>query len=443
MSAILHRSLNGSIDSISKAEGVWITDSSGKVYLDALAGGVAVCCLGYGNERVNAAISKQLHESSYFHTSFFTSDAAEILAQELTSLAPGDLNYVVYSSGGSESVETALKLARQYWVEKGEPTRRLVISRHQSYHGGTLGTLAVGGNKGRRETYAPMLFQAHFIPPCYYYRDAQSGESENEYGVRAAAFLEQKILELGPENVSSFICEPVVGATLGCVAAAEGYLKEIRRICDTYGVILIFDEVMCGAGRTGRYFACEHDGVTPDILAVAKGLGGGFQPIGATLVSEKIYRTLKNGSALLKHGFTYMGHSVACAAALEVLRVVKEENLLSNVRERGKQLFNELTETVGDHPNVGNIRGIGLFVGVELVCDKVTKKPFPASKQLNQKLKKIAFANGLLIYPNGGTVDGKEGDHVLFSPAYTITASEITQIVSLFKTSLEQALTNE
>lgn len=440
MSAILHRSLSGSPASISKAQGVWITDNSGKIYLDALSGGVAVSCLGYGNERVNSAIAAQLKESAYFHTSFFTSDAAELLAQELTSIAPGELNYVVYSSGGSEAVETALKLARQYWVEKGESSRRFVISRNQSYHGGTLGTLAVGGNKTRREIYAPMLFEAHFISPCFYYRQAEQGESESDYGVRAAAELEKKILELGAENVSTFICEPIVGATLGCVPAAEGYLKEIRRICDAYGVILIFDEIMCGAGRTGRYFACEHDEVVPDILTIAKGLGGGFQPIGATLVSEKIYEALKAGSGLLKHGFTYMGHSVSCAAALEVFRIIKEDELLPQVSLRGEQLFSELKREVGGHPNVGDIRGRGLFVGVELVQDKSTKQPFSPGEKINSKLKNVAFANGLLIYPNGGTVDGISGDHVLFSPAYTVSPGEVSEVVSRFKACLNEVL---
>lgn len=439
MSAILHRVLSGNIPSISQAAGVWITDSTGKRYLDALAGGVAVACLGYGNERVSQAVHAQLQQAAYFHTSFFTSDSAEQLASALVECAPGELGRVVFSSGGSEAVETALKLARQYWVEKGELSRRYIISRKQSYHGGTLGTLAVGGNKARRETYSPLLFEAHFISPCYAYRFAEEGETEEGYGLRAANELESRILELGPENVGAFICEPVVGATLGCVPAAKGYLRRIREICDQYGVLLIFDEVMCGAGRTGTYYACEQDGVSPDLLAMAKGLGGGFQPIGATLVGKKVVDAVEQGSGHLKHGFTYMGHSVACAASLEVFRIVKEQSLLEAVQVRGAQLRDELQRTLGDHPNVGDIRGRGLFIGVELVADKETKEPFNPAVKLHARIRDAAFKNGLLIYPNGGTVDGIRGDHVLFSPAYIVSAVEISEVVLRFRESLDLA----
>jgi adenosylmethionine-8-amino-7-oxononanoate aminotransferase len=438
MSKILHRTLNSTLPVLSSGRGVWVSDNKGNSYLDASAGGVAVTCLGHGNDRVIAAIARQLNEVSYFHTSFFTSDVAEELAASLVAEAPGDLSQVVFSCGGSEAVEAALKLARQYWVEKGEPGRSEVISRHQSYHGGTLGTLAVGGNIPRRETYSPLLFGAHFISPCYQYRLAEEGETEEEYGVRAAAELEEKILELGPERVAMFICEPVVGATLGCVPASKGYLKEVRRICDAYGVILIFDEVMCGAGRTGTYFSCEYDGVYPDIMAIAKGLGGGFQAIGATLVSAKIADAIQNGTGLLKHGFTYMGHNSSCAAALEVFRIIHQDDLLSNVKARGYQLRSELERVFANHPHVGDVRGRGLFIGLELVADRKTKECFSSTLKVNGNLKKRAFDNGLLIYPNGGTVDGSKGDHVVFSPAYTVSEEEISQIVERFSYSLDQ-----
>lgn len=441
MTHILHRQLGQPMPVAVRGSGVWLEDGEGKRYLDAVSGGAAVSCLGHGHPRIASAIAKQLEHIAYAHGSFFTSQPAEQLAAALLKDAPPGLSRVIFSSGGSESTECALKLVRQTWVERGRPDKNRVIARRQSYHGATVGALSVSGNVGRRVTYAPMLFKVHFIDPCYSYRLKHSGETDAEYGTRAANELERAILELGPENVAAFIAEPIVGATLGCVPPAPGYLKRIRQICDQYEVLLVLDEIMCGAGRTGVFYACGEDGVTPDILTMAKGLGGGYQSIGATLVAENIVRTLEDGSATLQHGFTYMGHPVACAAALAVQEVIVEEDLLNNVRRRGKQLMSMLNEGLGNHPNVGDVRGRGLFVGVELVADRELKTPFASGLKIHATVKQAALDYGLMVYPGGGTVDGAIGDHVLLAPAYNVTSDEIDEIVSRFTAALDKALT--
>ncbi|PLC52642.1 aspartate aminotransferase family protein [Pollutimonas nitritireducens] len=440
MTYILHRQLGQSMPVAVRGSGVWLEDGEGKRYLDAVSGGAAVSCLGHGHPRIASAIANQLDYLAYAHGSFFTSQPAEQLATALLKDAPPSLSRVVFSSGGSESTECALKLVRQTWVERGKPEKNRIIARRQSYHGATVGALSVSGNVGRRVTYAPMLFEVHFIDPCYSYRLKHPGETDLEYGMRAANELERAILELGPENVAAFIAEPIVGATLGCAPPAPGYLKRIREICNQYEVLLILDEIMCGAGRTGVFYACAEDEVTPDILTIAKGLGGGYQSIGATLVAEDIVRTLENGSATLLHGFTYMGHPVACAAALAVQEVIVEEGLLNNVRERGRQLIIGLNENLKNHHNVGDVRGRGLFVGVELVADRNLKTPFSPERKLYARVKQAALDCALMVYPGGGTVDGVNGDHVLFAPAYNVTADEIDEIVSRFTVALDKAL---
>ncbi|HYG41425.1 MAG TPA: aspartate aminotransferase family protein [Bordetella sp.] len=440
MTRILHRQLGKSLPTVVSGQGVWLEDSTGKRYLDAVSGGAAVSCLGHGHPRIAAAIAEQLSRVAYAHGSFFTSEPAEKLARLLLHNAPDALSRVVFSSGGSESTECALKLVRQAWVERGQPQKNRIIARRQSYHGATTGALAVSGNLPRRTVYGPMLFNVSFIEPCYGYRLQHAGETDAEYGRRAADELEKAILELGAENVAAFIAEPVVGATLGCVPAAPGYLKRIREICDQYDVLLVLDEIMCGTGRTGTFYACAEDDVCPDILTIAKGLGGGYQAIGATLVSDKIVDTLEQGSAQLRHGFTYMGHPVSCAAALAVQQVIIEENLLDNVRARGLQLKNRLAEIFADHPKVGDIRGRGLFAGIELVDDRESKKPFDPAHAVHARVKAAALDAGLMVYPGGGTIDGTQGDHVVFAPAYTVTAGEIDEIVNRFALSLDTAL---
>lgn len=438
MSYVLHRNLRQTPPTAVSGCGLWVTDGEGREYLDAVSGGAAVSCLGHSEPRVSGAIAEQLARLPYYHNSFFTTEPAEQLAEALIADAP-EPGRVMYCSGGSEAVEAALKLVRQYWVERGRPQKQRIIARRQSYHGATIGALSVGGNLARREVYAPLLFDAHLIEPCYPYRHRRPEESAADYGRRAADELERAILELGPENVGAFICEPVVGATLGCVPAAPGYLVRVREICDRHDVLLVFDEIMCGSGRTGHAYACLEDGVWPDLLTLAKGMGGGFQPVGAVIVAERVVDALRGGSGALRHGYTYMAHATACAAALAVHRVVAEENLLTNVRARGEQLMGELHQRLSEHPHVGEIRGRGLFVGLELVAEREAKRPFAPELGLYARIKRTALERGLLVYPGGGTVDGHRGDHVLLAPAYIASAQEISEIVRRLAGTLEQA----
>jgi adenosylmethionine-8-amino-7-oxononanoate aminotransferase len=344
-------------------------------------------------------------------------------------------------SGGSEAIEAALKLARQYFVEIGQPERRRFIARRQSYHGNTLGALAAGGNEWRRRQFAPLLIETHHIAPCYAYRDRRQDESEEAYGLRVADELEAKIRELGPETVIGFIAEPVVGATSGAVTAVPGYFKRIREICDRHGVLLILDEVMCGMGRTGTLHASAQEGIVPDIMAVAKGLGGGYQPIGAMLASARIAAAIEAGSGAFQHGHTYLGHAVACAASLAVQQTIREDNLLEAVRARGEDLSAALTERFGNHAHIGDIRGLGLFMGLELVQDRASRQPFDPALKLHARIKAEAMARGLMCYPMGGTIDGRLGDHVLLAPPYIITPDEIGELTEKLGAAIDAALT--
>lgn len=439
-SAILHRQTGTTLPRLGNARGLWITDSEGREYLDAVSGGAAVSAIGHGDPTVREAILAQLDRVAYAHSSFFTSDPAEALAETLVASAPDGIAKVAFCSGGSEAVEGALKLARQYWVERGQPQKSRIIARRQSYHGATLGALSVGGNPARRALYAPLLFDAEFIAPCYAYRDQRPGESEADYGLRAARDLEDTILRLGAENVAAFIAEPVVGATLGCAPAVSGYLREIRRICDAHDVLLILDEIMCGAGRTGHGHACLEDGVAPDLMTMAKGLGGGYLPIGAVLIGGKIADAIAAGSGRLGHGLTYMGHPVACAGALAVQRVIAGDGLVERAALRGAALRARLEARFGQHPHVGDIRGRGLFLGLELVQDRETKTPFDPARGLHAVVKRTAMARGLMIYPSGGTVDGAQGDHILLAPALTVSEAELDEIVARLALALDDAL---
>jgi adenosylmethionine-8-amino-7-oxononanoate aminotransferase len=439
MSRILHRQMTSPLPVAVGGDGVYLIDSTGKRYIDA-SGGAAVSCLGHGHKDVTAALQAQAGKLAFAHTSFFTTEVAEELADTLISDAPSGLSHVYYISGGSEGIETALKLARQYWVERGQKQKRHFIARRQSYHGNTLGALAVGGNAWRREQFAPLLIEAHHIAPCFEYRERREAESLEAYGLRAANELEAKILELGAENVIGFIAEPVVGATLGAVTAAPGYYKRIREICDQHDVLLILDEVMCGMGRTGTLHACEQEGVAPDIEVIAKGLGGGYQPIGAVLIHEKIIDAIKQGSGFFQHGHTYLGHPVACAAALEVQRVIKRDHLLENVVAMGQHLDARLRARFGNHHHVGDIRGRGLFQAIELVRDRADKSTFDPKHKLHARVKREAMARGLMCYPMGGTIDGLNGDHVLLAPPFISSAAEIDMIVERLGDAVDAAL---
>jgi adenosylmethionine-8-amino-7-oxononanoate aminotransferase len=439
MTRILHRQISHSYPVAATARGVIIHDSAGKEYIDA-CGGAAVSCLGHSHPDVLAAMHKQLDQLAYAHTSFFTSQVAEELADDLIAHAPEGISRVFYVSGGSEAVEAALKLARQYFVERGELQRRFIIGRRQSYHGVTLGALAVGGREWQRKQFGPLMIETHHVSPAYEYRDKRAGETAEAYGARLAEELESKIDELCGENVIAFVAETVVGATLGAVPAVPGYFRRVREICNRHGILLILDEVMCGMGRTGTLHACEQEGINPDLMAVAKGVGGGYAPIGALLIQERIFNTVAEGSGAFLHSHTYTGHPLACAAALAVQRVIRRDDLLENVRRQGDYLSRRLNERFGNHPFVGDLRGRGLFQGIEIVSDRGTKEPFDPSYRLHARIKHEAMARGLMIYPMGGTVDGTRGDHVLLAPPFIIDSAAIDTIVERLGEAIDAAV---
>ena len=418
------------------SDGCYIIDENGKQYLDG-SGGAAVSCLGHGDPDVIKAVQDQTSKMAFAHTGFFSSDPAEELAELLIDNAPGELDRVYFVSGGSEAIEAAIKLARQFHIENGEPSRHHIIARKQSYHGNTLGALAAGGNKWRRNQFEPILIDASHISPCYEYVDKLKEETSFDYGQRVAQELEDEILRLGTDKVMAFIVEPVVGATMGAVPAVPGYFKKVRNICDKYGVLLILDEVMCGMGRTGHLFASEFDEIAPDILCIAKGLGAGYQPIGAMLCSKNIYNRLGKGSGFFQHGHTYMGHPVACAAALAVLKAILNRKLLSSIKSKSNQLFNCLETQLGHHPNIGDIRGRGLFIGIEIVKNIETKKPFDPNLKVAASIKHAAFEAGLICYPMSGTRDGKWGDHILLAPPFIINENQIIELVNKLAISIE------
>jgi adenosylmethionine-8-amino-7-oxononanoate aminotransferase len=439
MTRILHRQIHAYLPVASGGKGIELFDSDGRGYIDA-SGGAAVSCLGHGHRDVIAALHAQADKLAYAHTSFFTNEPAETLADMLITGAPQGISHAYFVSGGSEAVEAALKMARQFFVETGRPERRNVIARRQSYHGNTLGALAAGGNEWRRAQFRPLLIDTHHIDPCYAYRYREAGESEEAYGLRAAKALEDKILELGSDTVMAFVAEPVVGATAGAVPAVPGYFRRIREVCDSYGVLLILDEVMCGMGRTGTLHACEQDGVVPDLMTIAKGLGGGYQPIGAVLLSRRIFDAFAEGSGFFQHGHTYMCHPMACAAALAVQEVIERDRLLDNVKAMGVHLAQRLSERFSNHAHVGDIRGRGLFMGLELVGNRSSKEPFDPSRKLHARIKREAMARGLLVYPAGGTIDGVRGDHVLLAPPFIIDRAAIDTIVERLGDAVDAAV---
>jgi adenosylmethionine-8-amino-7-oxononanoate aminotransferase len=429
MSSVFHRDLCADPPLAVRGDGPYVIDSNGRRYLDA-CGGAAVSCLGHSHPEVIEAVRAQVGKLAFAYSGFFTSEPAEALAESLVRSAPTGLTQVYYTSGGSESCEAALKLARQYFLEIGQPKRHRFIARLQSYHGNTLGALGVGGNLFRRAPYEPLLAPAAHVAPCYAYRGKRDEESLDAYGRRVADELEAMILKLGPETVAGFIAEPVVGATLGAVPAVPGYFRRIREICDRYGVLLILDEVMCGMGRTGRRYAIEEDGVAPDLLFIAKGLGAGYQPIGALLIQARIADAIKRGSGRFLHGHTYMAHTTACAAALAVQRVIERDGLIAKVERQGRLLMSALQARLGQHPHVGDIRGRGLFVGLEFVRDRETKEPFDPSEKLNLRVKDAAMERGLMLYPMAGTLDGRRGDHVLLAPPFTLEDGIMEEIAA-------------
>ncbi|MCW0208596.1 MAG: aspartate aminotransferase family protein [Achromobacter sp.] len=436
---VLHRSLRQTPPVAVRGQGAWVYDSAGRAYLDG-SGGAAVSCLGHNHPDVQAAMHAQIDALAYAHTSFFTTEVAERLADRLVADAPEGISHAYFVSGGSEAVEAALKMARQYFVEIGQPERRHIVARRQSYHGNTLGALAVGGNAWRRAQFAPLLIEVEHVSPCYAYRDQREGESAEQYGERLALELEQTFERLGPGSVMAFVAEPVVGATAGALTAVPGYFRRIREVCDRHGVLLIADEVMCGMGRTGTLYAVEQEGVTPDLIAIAKGLGGGYQPIGAVMAQRRIVDAMLQGSGFFQHGHTYLGHAVACAASLAVQDVIRRDGLLARVREQGAGLRERLERALGAHPRVGDIRGRGLFMGIELVRDRTTKQTFDPALALHARIKREAMARGLMVYPMGGTLDGRQGDHVLLAPPFIITDDELDQLTERLAGAIDAAI---
>ena len=437
---VLHRQFAHALPVAVGGRGVEIFDSEGRSYLDA-SGGAAVSCLGHAHPDVLAAMHAQIDRLAYAHTSFFTTEVAETLADHLVASAPAGMSHAYFVSGGSEAMEAALKMARQYFVETGQPQRTRFIARRQSYHGNTLGALAVGGNEWRRRQFAPLLIAVTHVSPCYEYRDRRADESAAQYGQRLVQELAETFERLGPENVIGFVAETVVGATSGALTPVPGYLAGVRELCTRHGILLILDEVMCGMGRTGTLHACEQEGVVPDLLAIAKGLGGGYQPIGAVLAQRRIVEAFQRGSGLFQHGHTYIGHAVACAAALAVQQVMVRDRLLEAVQRQGHGLAERLQAAFGEHPHVGDLRGRGLFRGIELVADRATKAPFDPALKLHAHIRREAMARGLMVYPMGGTIDGRVGDHVLLAPPFIVSDAELDRIVERLQAALAAALT--
>ena len=439
MTRVFHRSVHHTPPTVDRGEGCYLFDQQGNRYIDACSS-VVVSCLGHNHPAVIEAIRKQSQNVSFAHTSFFTSESLERLAVKLNELAPDPLGYSCMVSGGSEAVESALKMARQYYVERGQTEKKYFISRNQSYHGYTMGALSIGGHEPRRKTYRPMLIPVHHIETCYPYRHKLDTETEEQYSLRAANELEKKLLEVGPENIMAFTAETIVGATAGVLVPTRGYLKRIREICTEYDILLILDEVMCGSGRSGTFFAFSQEDIVPDIVTISKALGGGYQPIGAAICSEEIYAAAQAGSGVLHGGHTFMGHTLATSAANAVLETIEKENLLENVRNQGAKLIDLLRDRLEDNPNVGDIRGRGLFVGIEFVADKETKEPLDESTNFHQVLKRATLRNGLLLYPADATIDGHRGHHILIAPPYIVDEAIVGDIVELLVQSIDESI---
>ncbi len=438
-SRVFHRQAGKTPAVVARGEGVYLLDTTGKRYIDA-SGGAAVSCLGHSDPDVIAAMKRQLDTIAFAHSGFFTSSATEELADLLVAGAPEGLDRVLFVSGGSEGVEAALKMARQYFVERGEPQRRHFIAREQSYHGSTLGALSVGGNAARRACYEDVLIETHHVSPCFSFRYRAPGEDDAAMVERLAVELETKILALGADSVIAFIAEPVVGATAGAVAPVPGYFRRVREICDRYGILLILDEVMCGMGRTGSLYACEQENLRPDMVVFAKGLSAGYQPIGAVLITDQIHQAFVEGSGQFVHGHTFMGHATACAAALAVQRKLQVPAMMPRVRALGSILEQRLAARFGNHHFVGDVRGRGLFQAIELVADRASGEPFDPDLRLHARIKQHAMARGLICYPSGGTIDGRRGDHVLLAPPFIITEDEIDIIVERLGDAVDAAV---
>jgi adenosylmethionine-8-amino-7-oxononanoate aminotransferase len=437
MTSVLYRAPSVAYPKAVSARGMYIRDESGKRYLD-MSGGAAVSCLGHAHPDVVAAVREQVGTLAFAHTAFFTNEPQERLARRLVERFgdPGARAY--FTSGGSEANETALKITWQYWTARGEPDRKIIISREHSYHGNTLGALSVSGNNTRRRASAAPLLDWPRIAPCYAHRGRGAAESMEEYVERVAGELETAILAAGPDRVAAFICEPVVGSSLGVVAAEPGYLKRIRAICDRHDILWIADEIMCGSGRTGTFFAFEHDGSRPDIATLAKGIGGGYQPLAATVLSGKVADSLDASG--FAHGHTYNGHPVACAAGVAVQEVLDRDGLLARAVDYGERLARLLQDRFEDHPKVGDIRGRGLFRALELVADRETGRGFPGGGRLPARLMRLAMDAGLICYPGGIEVDGAFVPHIMLAPPMILEETHMQECADKLAVVLNQAI---
>lgn len=413
---------------VASAQGCTVFDDSGRRFLDA-SGGAAVSAFGHSHPLILEAIRRQLESVVDTHSMFFTNAPQETLAMHLYELSDGHFARSLFFSSGSEAIEGALKLARQFHVERGEPQRVNVISRQKSYHGNTMGALSLS-DASRGPLFSPYVVPARQIPAYFPYRDQQADETEDDYAQRCADALEAAMLDLGPETVSACFIETVVGSSLGVVPTPPVYLERIREICDRYGVLLVFDEVMCGAGRTGTFFAYEQELVRPDILTMAKGLSGGHIPLSAICTTDVVYQAIMQGSGKLGVTQTYMGHPLACAAGLGVMEIVRNTDLISTIGPKGERLIGKLRERLADHPHIDFIRGRGLFMGMELVKDKPSKAPYPADEFMFRKVRQTAFDQGLICWPGSGSAK-EGGDFILLAPPYIITDAEMDELVEL------------
>jgi adenosylmethionine-8-amino-7-oxononanoate aminotransferase len=420
-----------------RGQGCWIFTADGGRYLDA-AGQAAVVSIGHGVESVGRAMAEQAGQLAFTHTSLFHTLAAEKLASRLLGLAPAGTRRggrVYFTSGGSEANETAIKLARQFFLERGQPDRFRVVSRRQSYHGSSVGAMALSGNLARKAPYQPLLPDWGHIAPCFCARCPLHLHFP-DCNLACACELEA-VLEREAESIAAFIFEPLVGATLGAVAPPDGYLQRIAAICRRHGILLIADEIMTGMGRTGKNFAVEHWNVEPDIITLGKGVAGGYAPLGAVIAGPRVVEAFAKGSGAFQHGFTYQSHPVAMAAGNAVLDVMEQDNLFARVAEAGRALFAAL-EPLRAHHHVGDVRGLGLLAGVEFVKDKGTLEPFPAEEKVCEKIRDIAMEQGVLTYPSQGCVDGRRGDHILLAPPFIISDEECAAIGRALGSALEQ-----
>lgn len=440
MTHLFYRSLAKDPINIRSAEGIRLSTRDGRTIVDS-CGGACVANLGYRHPRIRAAMKEAADSVAWVSSATFITDPAEALAEHLASLEPR-LPRVILQSGGTDAVELALKLAYQWHCERGEPQRVHFISRRQSYHGHSLFTLALSGQYDRREMYKPILPQTTFVSDCNAYRGKLPGESDDAFGSRLAQELEDTIQKLGPDRVAAFLVEPVTGSTAGAVPPVGGYLRKVHEICVRHGVLLVFDEVMSGLGRVGRNFTHEDSGMCPDMVTLGKGLAAGYQPISAIMISDRIHRTIASGSARLVHAQTHMYQAFASRVALEVQRTIADDGLVAEADRKGRLLRSMLTDALGNHDHVGDIRGMGLFLGVEIVKDRDTKAALSGAEASNfaARIKEVALENGLLTYPAAGTIDGVSGNHVLFAPPFVATDADLEEIVDRFARSLSQTL---